>query len=183
LSSQRIGDWIQTFKGIPFWPLDPRAEEIAIEDIAHALSNQCRFSGHVKKFYSVAEHSILVSNLCKTDDALWGLLHDASEAYLQDMARPVKHQPEMAGYRAAEKSLQGRIVEKFGLPDHQPESVTYADQVMLAIEARDLMSPLLPGWEKWLDKIPSDLDWSVRFPLDPPVAKNRFLKRFEALNA
>src|ERR1017187_10636100 len=76
---------ITTFSGIHFWPLLPNPADIRIEDIAHALSNQCRFAGHAREFYSVAEHSVRVSQLCPPEDALWGLLHDASEAYLTDV--------------------------------------------------------------------------------------------------
>src|SRR5579885_2784587 len=86
----RHGDWIQTYCGVAFYPLDPRPEEILIEDIAHALSMLCRFTGHVKRFYSVAQHCVYVSHRCDPKDALWGLLHDAAEAYLNDISRPVK---------------------------------------------------------------------------------------------
>src|SRR5271165_7548492 len=89
-ADNRKGDWIQTYTGRVMYPLDPRPEEINIIDIAHALSNLCRFTGHVRTFYSVAEHSVRVSQHCDPKDALWGLLHDASEAYLADMSRPMK---------------------------------------------------------------------------------------------
>ena len=74
----------------------PNPDDIRIEDIAHALSNQCRFAGHAREFYSVAEHSVHVSQLCLPEHALWGLLHDASEAYLVDLPRPLKLLPEFA---------------------------------------------------------------------------------------
>jgi len=70
--------------------LNPSPDEIAIEDIAHALSHACRFAGHVPSYYSVAQHSVLVSELLDERTALWGLLHDASEAYLHDLTRPLK---------------------------------------------------------------------------------------------
>ncbi|MFN9113590.1 MAG: phosphohydrolase, partial [Bacteroidota bacterium] len=70
--------WIQTFSGIAFWPLDPKPEHVRIADIAHALSMKCRYNGHTRKFYSVAEHSVLVSRHVPEEDALWALLHDAS---------------------------------------------------------------------------------------------------------
>lgn len=71
-------DWIATFTGGVFFPLAPRVEDVRISDIAHALSMLCRFAGHTRGFYSVAQHSVLVSRLCSQQDALWGLLHDAS---------------------------------------------------------------------------------------------------------
>ena len=66
----RKGDWILTYSGIEFWPLDPRPEDVRIEDIAHALSMQCRFAGHCDRFYSVAEHSIRVADLVPREDKL-----------------------------------------------------------------------------------------------------------------
>ena len=80
--SERRGDWIQTYLGIQFWPLDPRPEEVMLFDIAHSLSNMCRFTGHCREFYSVAQHSVIVSQNVPREDAAWGLLHDASEAYM-----------------------------------------------------------------------------------------------------
>jgi hypothetical protein len=85
---------ITTFSGVLFRPLLPNPDDIRIADIAHALSQQYRFAGHTRTFYSVAEHSVRVSLLCRPDDALWGLLHDASEAFLTDVPAPpiqVKH--------------------------------------------------------------------------------------------
>jgi hypothetical protein len=86
--SKTRGPYIVTYTGRRFHFLDPKIDEISIEDIAHALSNVCRFTGHTKRFYSVAEHSCLVSALC--DNRLEGLLHDASEAYMSDLSSPLK---------------------------------------------------------------------------------------------
>src|SRR6266496_1501995 len=87
------GGAIMTYSGELITPLNPDPDDIQIEDIAHALSNQCRFSGHCKQFYSVAEHSCRVSDLCSYEHQLGGLLHDGTEAYLSDIARPIKQQP------------------------------------------------------------------------------------------
>lgn len=176
----RTGDWIQTRYGVAFYPLDPRPEEIKIEDIAHALSNQCRFSGHVKEFYSVAEHSVHVSRICDPKDALWGLLHDAAEAYLQDMARPIKNLPGMELYRQAEHVTMHAVCTKFGMDYSEPDSVKDADKRMLAVEARDLMAPLLPGWDKWLDMLRGD-EPRVNCPMFPGQARMTFLDRFKQL--
>ena len=116
-----LDGFIGTFSGLRFWPLDPNPEKILIADIAHALAHQCRFGGHASKFYSVAEHSVHVSQLCLPEDALWGLLHDASEAYLVDLPRPLKLLPEFAPYREAERRLQRAVALRFGLPPDQPE--------------------------------------------------------------
>src|ERR1035437_8189217 len=133
---------ITTFSGIRFWPMLPNPADIRIEDIAHALSNQCRFGGHAREFYSVAEHSVRVSQHCPPEDALWGLLHDASEAYLCDVPAPLKELPAFEAYRAAERSLQGTIATRFGLAPEQPESVGDADRTILRVEIRDLLTSI-----------------------------------------
>lgn len=104
--------YIQTYTGKLFTPYDPNPDDIDINDIAHSLSLINRFNGHTKIPYSVAEHSLWVSRHCKSNSvALLGLLHDASEAYLGDIARPLKTYE----YRAAERWLQECILRKFGL--------------------------------------------------------------------
>ena len=132
---------ITTFSGVLFRPLLPNPDDIRIADIAHALSQQYRFAGHTRTFYSVAEHSVRVSLLGRPEDAPWGLLHDASEAYLSDGPAPVKLLPQFEAYRAAERSLQGTIAVRFGLSTEQPRSVTEADRAILEIEIRDLLIP------------------------------------------
>src|SRR5579872_2947230 len=82
--------WIQTASGLEFPLFEPRLDAINIEDIAHGLSMICRFTGQCARFYSVAEHSVHVSHLVPREDAAWGLLHDAAEAYLGDVASPLK---------------------------------------------------------------------------------------------
>ena len=109
----RLDGFIGTFSGLRFWPLNPNPEKILIEDVAHSLAHQCRFGGHVWRFYSVAEHSVHVSNLYPSEDVLWGLLHDASEAYLVDLPRPLKLLPEFALYREAERRLQRAVAVRF----------------------------------------------------------------------
>lgn len=148
MNNQRVGDWIQTFTGKIFYPLDPRVEEIDIRDIAHSLSLQCRFAGHIREFYSVAEHSVRVARECPPEDQLWALLHDASEAYLVDLPRPIKRFCEMGRlYREAEDRLMHCICERFSLPLEQPPSVKRLDTVLLVTEKRDLMSAEPKPWE------------------------------------
>lgn len=173
----RKGDWIQTYSGLAMYPLDPRSEEIDIWDIARALSHMCRFTGHTRKFYSVAEHSVHCSNIVETaEDARWALLHDASEAYISDVSRPLKQLPAFDAYREAEAALQAAIAKRFQLPAIQPEAVTKADGIMLAIEARDLMAPMQPGWEKWLVDVGS-VEIVVTEPWGPEKAYLRFMER------
>src|ERR1051326_5301684 len=107
---------IMTFSGRWINPLNPRPEDIDIVDIAHALSNQCRFTGHTRFFYSVAQHSCLVSDECANPHKLGGLLHDASEAYLSDIARPIKAQPGFGEvYKTCENKLMIAVAKRFSL--------------------------------------------------------------------
>jgi hypothetical protein len=133
---------IQTFTGKRFFPFDPDPKLIDILDIAHALVNQCRFGGHCAFHWSVAAHSCLVA--METGD-LAGLLHDASEAYLPDVVRPLKKLPAFAAYRQAEERLQKMIAEKYGLPWPEPAHVKEADNIILTAEANVLMDN---GWWK-----------------------------------
>lgn len=121
---------------------DPCESDIDPRDIAWALSQQCRFAGHTQAFYSVAEHSVRVSNLCDPEFALIGLLHDATEAYIQDIIRPLRVQLDHVGYRDLERRWAAHIGHVFqvgdGLVDLPPQ-VMEADLVILATECRDLI--------------------------------------------
>ena len=166
--------WINTYTGRQFWPLAPRVDDIDIEDIAHALSLQCRFTGHVHEFYSVAQHCCLVAEKVPASDRLWALLHDAPEAYLIDLAKPVKKAPQLAGYRDAEDVLMNVIASRFGLPDCCPPSVEEADTRMLMTEAHSLMT-MHP---QWLVDAPWTRYAETIDPWTPQIAKIRFLNRF-----
>ena len=165
-------DWMQTYTGRVFWPLDPRAEDVDIIDIAHALSNLCRYGGHSKIFYSVAHHSVLVSQIVPREDALWGLMHDAAEAYVIDLIRPIKHSAGARWYREVEARVMVAVCDRFGLPIQQPASVDEADLVMLATERRDLMAPPPRPWRR--DALPLPLQ--IR-PWTPQRAEMEFLSR------
>lgn len=174
----RKGDWIQTFTGVAFWPLDPRPSEIDIEDIAHALANQCRFSGHTRQFYSVAQHCVVMARVVPDHAKLWALLHDASEAYLVDLPRPIKQL--MPGYRDAEDAVMRAVCERFGLAAGLPGEVREADVRMLATEARDLLGPHLLPWASLDGVLPYDF---TIVPTRPDRAKADFLHAFRALTA
>ncbi len=171
---------IETFTGEGFHPLAPKLESIWIEDIAHALSNQCRFTGHTREFYSVAEHCVRVSWLLEEwgeneECQLWGLMHDASEAYLGDWATPLKRSSIGKHYRVTEEQLMAAICRRFEMLIEPPIIVLQADAVLLATEARDLM-PNKP--EHW----PAAITHEDRIdPWLPKYAKQHFLKRFHAL--
>lgn len=137
--------WIQTYTGIAFWLDAPRAVDVDIRDIAHALSNLCRFTGHARPFYSVAEHSVWVSRLVPPEHALTALLHDAAEAYVGDVASPLKAL--MPEYRAIEAQVWDAVRLRFGLPAELPDCVKQADLHMLDVERRKLLGDEPASWE------------------------------------
>jgi hypothetical protein len=175
---KRRGDWIQTRSGLSFFPLDPRAEDINIFDIASALSKQCRFTGHSNCFYSVGQHSVHVSELVPPELALAGLLHDASEAYLSDLPSPLKRLPEFAFYRKAEDFLQRLIYRRFGVTvSVEHDAIKEADIKMLVTEARDIMSsPELA----WVSRKVKPRKKPIT-PWEPKKAFTEFMLRFDAL--
>lgn len=184
--SSRIGDWIQTFTRRRFWPLDPRPADFSIEDIAHALSNLCRFTGHCRWFYSVAQHSVLVAQAVEATDVvdrrllLTALLHDAAEAYIGDINRPLKRQEDMTAYRAIEARIEAALAERFDLIHPMPDEVKFADNRLLVTEARDLLGGSVPGWRHTPAEFPP-LSFVIE-PWSPKRAKSKFLDMFEELN-
>lgn len=146
MSEGRVGSWVETYSGTHFYPLDPVAEEIRPEDIAHSLSQICRFTGHTRFFYSVAQHCLYCAEYATkmgycSQVQLMALLHDASEAYICDVAAPIK--PHLNGYQEIEERLQWAIYERFGVPILRPDAMDDAvdeiDYKMCRIEARQLL--------------------------------------------
>jgi len=170
---------IETYLGKRFYLLRPSPEMIHIEDIAHALSQCCRFTGHTKNFYSVAEHSIHVSNLVPPEDALAGLLHDASEAYASDMSRPLKDATDIGVlYKQVENRIQRVVAEKFNLKWPWPPSIKTADNAMLLREKEELLSPA--PWD-WATSEPLSTDRITIACYSPQQAEYLFIKRFREL--
>ena len=182
--------WIQTFTGKKVELLDIRADDICIEDIAHSLAQLCRYTGHTKSFYSVAQHSLLASQHIRPDLALLGLLHDAAEAYTQDIPRPFKmhlwfrdHEDGLRMWSDIERRVECAVYEKF-LTFHplfsDREAVKQVDLLLLATEARDLMSPLHPDWRyqeaNGFPVLPDRI-----LPLGPEAAEHLFMERFNEL--
>ncbi len=159
-------NWIMTYTKKKFYPLAPKREDIDIEDIAHSLSMLCRFNGHCPKFYSVAEHSILVSSLLPDEYKLWGLLHDAGEAYLSDIPRPIKNS--LKGFENYEDKILKEVIEKHALIFPMPKEVKKADDDMLEIELNHFF------YNK-----PSEIIKS----LTPEMTKKIFLKQYERLTS
>lgn len=167
----RAGDWMQTATGRKFWPLDPRPNEVCIEDIAHALSMLCRFGGHCLRFYSVAEHSVLIARAAPTHK-LWALLHDAAEAYVLDMIRPVK--PHIAGYSEIEARIMRAICVRFGLHLDAPSIVKTFDRRILSDERDQNMAAPPEPWSGMLAPLGVTLQFWT-----PEQARAEFLAEFE----
>ena len=168
--------WVQTYTGKRFYYDSIKENRICIEDIAHALSHICRFTGHCKQFYSVAQHSVYVSLNVPPEDAAWGLHHDDSEAYAGDVNKPLKNRLG-APYGDIEAKIHRLVAKTFNLRGDRPMSIHLADMRMLLTEKRDLFKNVLPwagydGLEPYKFKIT---------PWSPKVAEQKFLKRFYQL--
>lgn len=143
-SHARYGDWMQTATGSRFYPLDPRPEELCPVDITLALSKMCRFGGHCLRFYSVAEHSIHVSRVLPPHLRLAGLLHDATEAYVNDIIRPIK--PWLQGYAEVEHRVWLAVCARWGLDVELDALVKQADNAVLLAEREAIMHPTGEEW-------------------------------------
>ena len=135
---------IQTVSGSMISLTEPENNSYVIQDIAHALSQLCRFNGHSKPFYSVAQHSVNLSYRVAPSAALEALLHDAAEAYLGDMTSPLKAM--MPEYRAIEERFDAAIRKAFKLPPEMDPEIKLADLRLLVTEQRDLMPELSEEW-------------------------------------
>lgn len=177
MSAERKGDWIQTYSGRQFWPIDPRPEEVFIEDIAAHLSKLCRYNGACHWLYTVAQHSIYVSYQVPPIYAMEGLLHDASEAYCNDLTRPVKKH--LYEYRIIENRIQAAIAEKFFLDNRQMAhyQVKRADDSVLLAEKRHLMKQPPKEWEEvGVEEAPIRIRWWPTW-----YAQWRFLRRYREI--
>lgn len=167
---------MQTYTGRRFYPLHPRSDEVDTADIAHALSLLCRYGGHVDRFYSVAEHCVLMSQAVPPEHALVALLHDATEAYVCDVPRPLKRQ--LVGYDAIEDGVWTVIAYRFGVALGLPRAVKDADNAILLTERNALM----PRAERWgvdgeYEPLPVEIEcWS------PEVAERAYLDRLAELS-
>src|SRR5579859_6023200 len=176
------GPYLQTVSGRWVNPFDPDPAQIDIGDIARALANQCRFGGHCRPFYSVAQHSVHVSELVEerdgdVEDVFAALMHDAGEAYLGDMPHPIKHRsPLGAAFREAERHLERAIRERFRIKAEVP-GLKPADRALLATERRAFSAetwhwPELDGIEPLAIELRA---WS------PDEAERAFTRRYAEL--
>jgi hypothetical protein len=179
----RPGPYLQTVSGRWVNPFDPDLDQLDAGDIARSLANQCRFGGHSRVFYSVAQHSVIVSELVESrggdaEDAFAALMHDATEAYLGDMPHPLKHRSALgSAFREAEAHLGRAIGERFGIRPDVLE-IKRVDRALLATERRAFSAeswhwPELEGVE------PLDIEltaWS------PDQAEAAFSQRYADLD-
>ena len=182
----RFGDWIQTYTGRKFHFLDPRPEDIDIMDIAHALSMQCRYNGHCNFFYSVAQHSVLASKESQRrypgniDIAIGLLMHDAPEAYVSDVPRPIKRtifgNMNMGVFHYAEGVVEKAILKKFGIKKVDRRIIKKIDNALLHTEMIQCMSTPPENW--FLPEPPLDIQIKR---LSQEVAKRAFLNMFSKL--
>ncbi len=179
-SGETMADFITTYSKIHFTPMDPKGEDISIKDIAHALSLMTRANGHFPEFYSVGQHCI---HCCEEAYArgysrreqLACLLHDASEAYLADITRPVKQH--LATYKETEKNLQNCIFAKYldELSEQEQKRWRELDDVLLYYEFRHFM-----GEE--LYPCPGELNSRPVFGTEPfKETERKYLEWFEKL--
>lgn len=187
--------WIQTVSGKAVELIKPDPKTIVIEDIAHALAMQCRYNGHTPQFYSVAQHSVLVSEEIEkalqgveSDEhvrelAFWGLMHDAAEAYVGDLVAPAKQilrQVDDLEFDDMEARIMAVICRKFGMALKQPEIVKEYDLRLLATERRDLFLPHSMCPRDWNLPCPP-LDLRIWPQWSPQEGLTRFLVRFDSL--
>ena len=170
--SSKLAPWIETFSGVQFYFLDPKEDQINIRDIAHSLAFTCRYTGQSNRFYSVAEHSIFVSYLAS--DPLAGLLHDASEAYITDIASPIK--PHLSNYKELEDMLMGRIAAKFGFTYPLDPDIKDCDATQLKTEAKYLLKS---RGNPWAHLYPTRRAHGIKPQcMAPEEAEQAFLERF-----
>lgn len=155
--TDRKGDWIQTFTGRQYWPLDPRPDDVHIADVAHHLAMLCRFTGACSRFYSVAEHAWHASFVVPGRLAFATLHHDDAEYVCNDLARPVKRS--ITGYDSIERMNFEAIAVALNLPNlslpaADQAEIKYADNVMLLAEQQVLMRPAPAKWAQ-IDVDPS----------------------------
>ena len=178
------GPWMFTASGRKFYPGCPRSDEVYLEDVAHSLANICRFGGHTKAFYSVAQHAILVSGICERlvpeCPAIWyyGLHHDDAEAYTGDVITQIKYL--CPAVRAFHKPIERAVARAFGLPEQLPPVVKQADLIALATENRDL----LHGQGLHMPRgftLPDPIHDAIIGPLNPLGAATRYVHRHQDL--
>lgn len=188
MSSREVA-WLQVGpQGRAFYPLVPEASPVELEDIVPALAKICRFTGHCREFYSVAQHCVLVSHLVPAAFAREALLHDAAEAFISDIAYPLK-----LAIRYSEEAftddrdnrpwtklmhkIEAEVARRFDLPWPVSPEVKHADMQALATEQRDLMPRPQRAWSP----MPAP-HHEVIVPLGPDAAERLWWARWAEVN-
>lgn len=173
--SDRVGIYVGTYSGRKFWPTDPRADEVELIDLAHHLSMKCRYGGAARRFYSVAEHSVIVSQYVPEAFAREALLHDAAEAYVGDMVRPLKGLPEMRAFGEIEDRIYPVIMERFGVVSTAAsrDAIAEIDNRIMADEVPALMTDVRIYRTGTLVPLGATIA-----ALDPSAARSVFLRQF-----
>ena len=169
------GPTILLLSGEYFDLAEPEACAFQVSDIAHALGNICRFTGHTQRFYSVAEHSVLCSYMVPPEYAMAALMHDAAEAFIGDVSSPLKSL--LPDYKAVEHRVEQAVWSRLGLPLTLPPSVKIADRRALAVEQRVCMG----NGDEWGTDEPTDEDCALIRFLSPEDARAAFLDRYHNL--
>jgi hypothetical protein len=188
----KLEPFLATFTGGKFYPFGPDPQRINVLDIAHSLSNICRYNGHTTRFWSVAAHSLEVARRCEENArkarlgeaevrkvALVGLLHDASEAYLMDVPKPIK--PLFLNYDAWEENVDRALACAFDLPFPMSEEVKAVDDGMVPVEVANFFPPGSEAWARYGITPSNRSQYPTLTPLAPETAEHRFLLRYHAL--
>jgi hypothetical protein len=186
MNSQHMRASIATYNGVEFFPLAPRYEDIYLQDIAHSLAMSCRYNGHSRYFYSVAQHCVQVGEWLLTHGgpipvhrrvlARWGLLHDASEAYIPDVCSPIK--PFFPTLKTVESQLLVAIAQRFNMPWPIPDVVKYADRAVFKSEIDSGIMRSCKWWKLGEDHPDAHMEID---PWGPEVAYEAYVKAFEDL--
>jgi hypothetical protein len=177
------GPWIATLSGTPFYIEEMNIEDIPLNDIAHALSMNCRYNGHISRHYSVAEHSVIIADILKLQGAsrevcLQGLMHDVSEAFIPDIPRPFKG--EITGFQEYEEQLLVKVALAYDFYYPFDDRVLYLDRNIVRNEAEQLF-PNPPHWVQGYDYIDEAGGWYMG--LTAEQAKRDWLDAFEELKS
>ena len=184
LQQPKIGDqWISLLSGGKFNYNKPEESDVTIEDIASALSNVCRFSGHLPQFYSVSQHLVNTSRLVPVEDAFDALMHDTAEAFTNDLPTPLKWA--LPIFKELETKIESAMAGKFGFNYPYPHTVKDADTIMLILEKHYVKGdtsewPAYAGWTE--ERVQPYRDLVDLKGWQPVRAKREFLQRFEELN-
>lgn len=180
LEEYKDADWMETYTGRKFWPGNPRMEDITVFDIAHALAMKCRYNGHSQRFYSVAEHCVMLAGYARhkgwpVETQLHLLMHDGSEAYLPDVPRPIKHFfPDLI---KMEHRLDAMIRQWCGLHSAVPPVVKELDSRIIRDERLAIMGPSSNDWKT--DAL--EALGVVVHAVDPSEAERLFLNSFQLI--